>query len=86
MLFSSYFLVCFLFFCLFFLSKIFSFFKFHVTCVGGRDALGEDAVSDDVEHAEGEHHRHDGEAEMEDVLHVGLRPETQTERQEEGFQ
>lgn len=43
-----------------------------VTGVGGRYALGEHAVRDDVKHAERKHHRHDGEAELEHVLHVGL--------------
>lgn len=46
-----------------------------VTCVRGRHALGEHAVSDDVEHAEGEHHGNDGDAKMKHILHVGLQKE-----------
>lgn len=48
-----------------------------VTCVGGRDALGEHAVCDDVEDAESEDHGCDREAELEHGLHVGLQKDKQ---------
>ena len=49
------------------------------TCVRRRYALGEHAVRDDVEHTERKHHRHDGEAELEHILHVGLPRKRDTE-------
>lgn len=43
-----------------------------LTCIRGWDALGEDAVCDDVKHTERKHHGDDDEAEMEHILHESL--------------
>lgn len=43
------------------------------TAVRGRHALGEHAVRDDAEHAKRKHHGDDGEAKLEDGLHLSLR-------------
>ena len=47
-----------------------------VTCVGGRNALGEHGVRDDVEHTERKHHGEDVEAELEHAHDVNLQTDT----------
>ena len=46
-----------------------------LTCVRGRYILGEHAVCDDVKRTESKHHRDDGKAELEHILHVSLKKE-----------
>lgn len=48
-----------------------------LTGVGGGDSLGEDAVGDGAQHAEGEHQRQGNDAVMPHGPHQGLSDKTQ---------